>query len=76
MGEEFKRALANTLMRQEKRIAMLEIALSTLLHLLEENQVLTSAEIDDLFDSAQQLTETEVKDRLEKVREAFGLTVS
>ena len=75
MGEEFKQALASVLIKQEKRISMLEIALSTLLHDLEEKQIMTSDEIDDLFDSAQELTEIEVKDRLEMVREAFGLTV-
>jgi hypothetical protein len=75
MGEDFKQALASVLIKQEKRISMLEIALSTLLHDLEEKQIMTSDEIDDLFDSAQELTEVEVKDRLEQVREAFGLTV-
>jgi hypothetical protein len=75
MGEDFKQALASVLIKQERRISMLEIALSTLLHGLEEKQIMTSDEIDDLFDSAQELTEIEVKDRLEQVREAFGLTV-
>lgn len=76
MGEEFKKALAQTLVRQEKRIAMLEMALTSLLsYLSTEKQILSESEIDDLFDSAKRLTELEVKERVEEVREAFGLTV-
>ncbi len=75
MGEEFKRAVAQTLIRQEKRIAMLEMTLSSLLHCLEE-KLLSDAEVDDLFDSAEKLTEMEVRERVDQVREAFGLTVS
>jgi len=75
MGEEFKRALAKTLISQEKRIAMLEMTLSSLLHCLEEKQVLSDTEVDDLFDAAEKLTEREVQERVDQVREAFGLTV-
>lgn len=76
MGEEFKKALAQTLVRQEKRIAMLEMALTSLLRYLStEKQILSESEIDDLFDSAKRLTELEVGERVEEVREAFGLTV-
>lgn len=76
MGEEFKRAVAQTLIRQEKRIAMLEMMISSLLHGLEEKQLMTDAEVEDLFDSAEKLTEMEVQERVGQVREAFGLTVT
>jgi len=75
MGEEFKRALAKTLIRQEERIAMLEMTISNLLHCMEEKQVFSDVEIDDMFDAAERLTTLEIKDRVEQVREAFGLTV-
>jgi len=75
MGEDFKRAVASTLIRQEKRIAMLEMTLSSLLLRMEDKAMFSEVEIDDLFDSAKQLTEHEVKDRIEQVCEAFGLTV-
>ncbi len=75
MGEDFKRAVASTLIRQEKRIAMLEMMLSSLLLRMEDKAMFSEVEIDDLFDSAKQLTEHEVKDRIEQVCEAFGLTV-
>ena len=55
---------------------MLEMTLSSLLHCLEEKQLLSDAEVDDLFDSAEKLTEMEVRERVDQVREAFGLTVS
>lgn len=75
MGEDFKRAVASTLIRQERRIAMLEMTLSSLLLRMEDKDLFSEVEIDDLFDSAEALTEEEVKDRIEQVCEAFGLTV-
>lgn len=76
MGEEFRKALANTLIRQEKRIAMLEMTLSNLLRYLEEKGVLSEGEIDDLFDASERLTEMEIRERVDLVKEAFGLTAS
>lgn len=76
MGEEFRKALASTLIRQEKRIAMLEMTLSNLLRCLEEKGVFSESEIDDLFDASERLTEMEIRERVDVVKEAFGLTAS
>ncbi len=77
MGEEFTKAVAQTLVRQEKRIAMLENIISYLLHhLSEEKGVFTEDEVDQMFDSAQQLTDLDSKERLDQVCEAFGLPLT
>lgn len=77
MGEEFNKAVAQALIRQEKRIAMLENIISHLFHYLStEKGVLSEQEIDHLFDTAERLTELTSRDRLEQVREAFGLPLS
>lgn len=77
MGEEFLKALVQTLVRQERRIAMLEVTLMHLLdHLTEEKGLLTEDEVDDLLATSERLTELEVKDRVEEVCEAFDLPLT